>query len=156
MDRLSGIIIQMTSFLGKWLEKNGNSLRVQVSKHGSALKTAKVELESWKVLEIMGDDQVMTPKQFMRDLKASYHSSLLGGSIYATLNSAKPIPMEIRESTVRFQTFGQRDNYEAPPVPVPNYKKYRRKSGTSASPPDGMNLGTDSFSESIIKLKGII
>jgi len=64
-------------------------------------------------------------------------------SVYATLNSAKPIPMEIRDSTVRFQTFGQRDNYEAPPVPTPNYQKYRRKSGPTSSPPDGMNLGDE-------------
>ncbi|CAG7820270.1 unnamed protein product, partial [Allacma fusca] len=58
-------------------------------------------------------------------------------SIYATLNSTKPIPMAIRDSTVRFQTFGQRENYDAPVVPS-YYKKGRRKS--SSSPPDGMNL----------------
>jgi hypothetical protein len=67
----------------------------------------------------------------------------LGGnmSIYATLNSAKAIPMEIRDSTVRFQTFGQRDNYDAPPIPIPNYKKNRRKSAPNSSPPEAMALG---------------
>jgi len=49
-------------------------------------------------------------------------------SIYATLNSKQQIPMTIRESTVRLETFGQHDNYAAPTLPV-YYKRSRRKSG---------------------------
>ncbi|XP_035702797.1 Down syndrome cell adhesion molecule-like protein Dscam2 isoform X2 [Folsomia candida] len=40
-----------------------------------------------------------------------------GMSIYATLNSRQSMPMTIRDSTVRFQTFGQVENYDAPPLP---------------------------------------
>lgn len=71
-------------------------------------------------------------------------------SIYATLNSTKPIPMAIRDSTVRFQTFGQRDNYDAPINPAAYYKKNRRK---SSSPPDRINLGKNTVGINVHKLK---
>ncbi|ODM92162.1 Down syndrome cell adhesion molecule-like protein Dscam2 [Orchesella cincta] len=55
-------------------------------------------------------------------------------SIYATLNSTKPIPMTIRDSTVRFQSFGQHDNYEAPnnAMTAEFTKRSRRKSCASS------------------------
>lgn len=54
-------------------------------------------------------------------------------SIYATLNSTKQIPMAIRDSTIRFQTFGQRDNYDAAPPVAANYKKNKRRKSSSVS-----------------------
>ncbi|CAL8129128.1 unnamed protein product [Orchesella dallaii] len=55
-------------------------------------------------------------------------------SIYATVNSTKAIPMTIRNSTMRLQTYGQQDNYEAPTVVLrSNSSRSRRKSRTSAS-----------------------
>jgi hypothetical protein len=60
-------------------------------------------------------------------------------SIYATLNSTKQIPMTIRDATMRFHTFGQRDNYDAapiPPIPASFKKKARRKpSGPGGNQP---------------------
>jgi hypothetical protein len=53
-------------------------------------------------------------------------------SVYATLNSRKPIPMTIRDSTVRFQTFGQVENYDAPTMQS-YYVKTRGNSNSSSS-----------------------